>query len=84
MTMRKIFNPLNHIEVEPGQVSESTDTNSPLDVGQQLESTSAIYNETVGVCPKCGNEMTTSKIANDDVVFFCQKDRVALPRPDLA
>ncbi len=87
---RNIFNPLDHLEISPRSSSLSSGSGtaifSPLaDVevaaGPQI-STSAFYNQQVGICPKCGTGMTTSKIQNGDTVFFCTKDRVALPRPD--
>jgi hypothetical protein len=66
------FNILDHIPDVPA-VSTS---------GEGHVSESALYNEQVGICPKCGMQMTTSVIANNDSVFYCPKDRVALPLPN--
>lgn len=62
-----IFNVLDHLPEQPVTT---------------LESTSSLYNEKVGYCPKCGSAMTISRVANGDEVFFCTKDRVVAPQPD--
>ncbi len=72
----KIFNPLDFIK-DPEPVIESTSSD------EQMESTSSLVNDQVGICPKCGSPMSTSIIANNDTVFFCPKDRVALPMPNV-
>jgi hypothetical protein len=73
--MTKIFNPLHSIpDIAIPKISESESKSN-------LQSTSSLYNETVGVCPKCGNKMKVTKAEGNDV-FFCPKDRVVLPLPD--
>lgn len=89
MTMRKkIFNPLNHIKKDftIKEVTAADLTVVPFgkkEVDEAMVSQSAFFNEVVGVCPKCQGKMTTSTIANNDTVFFCTKDRVVLPCPDV-
>jgi hydrogenase maturation factor HypF (carbamoyltransferase family) len=66
MTKRVIFNPLDGVSV--------------ASAGQ--ESTSSLINVDVGVCPKCSTVMTDGKIANADVVYYCDACRVSTPKPD--
>lgn len=44
--------------------------------------TASMYNEEVGVCPKCNASMTRAVIANNETVFYCEADRVSTPLPD--
>jgi hypothetical protein len=66
---RKIFNPLEALS-------------STADVEARHTATASLYNEEVGVCPKCKTTMTRAVIANNDTVFYCQADRVSVPLPD--
>jgi hypothetical protein len=87
---RKIFNPLNHIQVNAPSVKSVTSSDLEIkpfgkeEIDTAMISQSAFFNDIIGVCPKCQNPMATSIIANNDTVFFCTKDRVVLPRPDSA
>lgn len=79
MTSKKIFNPL----------FSQRETNAPsvatASVGSDsrgIVSTSAIFNEKIGVCPKCKNNMITGVIANNDTVYFCPGCRVSEPLAD--
>ncbi len=48
-----------------------------------FKSQSALYNEKVGVCPKCGQPMSKAFIAHPaDEVFYCDGCRVSSPLPD--
>jgi hypothetical protein len=71
--MAKIFNPLDHVEIPVLETSVSK--------SQPLKSTSSLYNEKVGICPKCGVSMSKSTVDGEEV-FYCSKDRVVLPLPD--
>lgn len=64
---REIFNPFTAL------------ASSPEDRDASL---SALINSDIGVCPKCKNPMGRATIANNDTVFYCPKDRVALPLPN--
>lgn len=48
-----------------------------------LESNSAVCNETAGVCPKCGHSMDTTTIGriNPEPVFWCGDCKVSTPKP---
>ena len=48
---------------------------------QQEESTSSMYNEEVGKCPKCKEVMETA-LVEGNTVFYCVKHRIALPIPN--
>lgn len=63
-----VFNPLDHIEI-----STSADE-------QPLESTSALINDTMGICPKCKKPFG-SATANGDTVYYCEPCRVTQPIP---
>lgn len=65
---REVFNPLAALANASG---------SELDT-----SLSAMSNSDVGVCPKCKSPMGSALIANKDSVYYCLKDRVALPMPN--
>jgi formamidopyrimidine-DNA glycosylase len=47
-----------------------------------FQSTSSLHNTEIAVCPKCKKPMIRAVIANDDEVFYCEKDRVVHPFPD--
>jgi hypothetical protein len=64
--MSQIFNPLNHIS-----------TSSEVEVSE-----SRFVNDRPGVCPKCNESMSTAKLANDDEVYFCERDCVTAPMVD--
>lgn len=68
---KKPFNPLNSITIP--LTSESTD---------RLESTSSLSNLDIGVCPKCKGQMVDGKLHNGDIVYYCEKDRVSVPKPN--
>ena len=74
---RTIFNVLDHIPTITAGSGSAVSSDSPI-------ATAAFYNNDVGICPKCKSPMGTATIANDDTVFFCTKDRVALPTPNAA
>ena len=63
---RVIFNPLQAIASS----------------GERAEVTASLFNEEVGVCPKCNQPMIRAVIANNDTVFYCEADRVSTPLPD--
>jgi tRNA(Ile2) C34 agmatinyltransferase TiaS len=44
----------------------------------EIESTSSLINDTLGVCPKC-RQPFDSAIANGDTVYYCVKCRVSQP-----
>lgn len=46
------------------------------------ESTSKFINDKPGICPKCGQSMSTATIANGDSVYFCEDDFVSAPMLD--
>lgn len=76
MTSKKIFDPLfSAIADGPKVATASGDSKGMM-------STSAIFNEQVGVCPKCKNNMMTGVIANNDTVYFCMACRVSEPLAD--
>jgi hypothetical protein len=68
--MASIFNPLH--ELAKKQAKDAP----------PLTSESSIFNTQVGICPKCGQQMTKAQIANGDTVFFCETDRVSSPLPN--
>jgi len=74
--MPKIFNPLDALASKRAAEQDQT-----VQASDQI-ATAAIYNETVGECPKCKKKMVTGVIANSDSVFFCQVCRVAAPFAD--
>ena len=63
---REIFNPLTAI----------------ASGGVRQAATASLYNEDVGVCPKCNTPMIRAVIANNETVFYCEADRVSTPLPD--
>lgn len=63
---RAIFNPLEAI----------------ASGGTHQAATASLYNEEVGICPKCNTPMTRAVIANNETVFYCEADRVSTPLPD--
>lgn len=65
---REIFNPLM---ATAGDAPE-----------EKQSATASVSNVNVGVCPKCGQNMTRAVIANNDTVFYCEADRVSTPLPD--
>lgn len=66
-TKRDVFNPL--VAIASG------------DHAGRETSLSSLMNSDIGVCPKCKKPMGKATIANDDTVFYCPADRVALPTP---
>jgi len=68
---REVFNPLTALASSPDDRDRDRDT-----------SLSALINSDIGVCPKCKTQMGHATIANGDTVFYCLKDRVALPLPN--
>lgn len=77
MTSKKIFNPLfSQRETVPVATAAAASDS------KGIMSTSAIFNEQVGVCPKCKNSMMTGAIANSDTVYFCPTCRVSEPLAD--
>jgi len=60
-----IFNPLDHIDG---------------DKDSRHESTSALINDTLGICPKCKKPFG-SAIANGNQVYYCEPCRVTQPIP---
>lgn len=68
-----IFNPLESLSESGAFDADAND----------LQSTSAIYNEDVGICPKCKRQMEDAVLPiNEDTVFFCPHCRVTTPKPD--
>lgn len=77
MSKREFFNPLDNLNT--GSVpQQSTASAKP----GELMATAAIYNETVGVCPKCKGRMTSGLLPNSDSVYFCTVCRVSTPMQD--
>lgn len=69
--MSGIFNPLKQAPAAANTGPAAT-----------MKSESAIYNERVGVCPKCNKPMGQAVIENGDTVFYCEADRVSAPMPN--
>lgn len=49
-----------------------------LDLGEAQVSTSSLFNETVGVCPKCAASMQLASTATEQV-YFCPTCSVSEP-----
>lgn len=47
----------------------------------KLSSTSAVFHNAPGICPKCSGQMIVTG-SHMDKLFFCTKCRVALPMPN--
>lgn len=68
-----VFNPLKHLAetAEAEQLaSESNDEN--------LESTSALINDTMGMCPKCKQPFGSATVDNT-AIYYCEPCRVSQP-----
>ena len=64
-----VFNPLHHLESQ-----------SKAQADQELESTSALINDTMGMCPKCKKPFGSATV--DDVqIYYCEPCRVSQPIP---
>lgn len=63
---REVFNPFTSLSS-----TDSRDT-----------SLSSLINSDIGICPKCRQPMGRAVIADSAQVFYCAKDRVALPLPN--
>jgi hypothetical protein len=57
-----------------------TDALPEKPASDRLESTSALFNEVVGTCPKC-KEPFGSGFVNNVAVYYCDKCRVSHPIP---
>ena len=78
MDSKSIFNPLfSQKETPKANVATASGAS-----GKGHMSTSAIFNEKIGVCPKCQGNMITGTIANNDTVYFCPGCRVSEPLAD--
>lgn len=64
----KIFNPLTC------QSEDSKQNN-------QLESTSSLVNDQMGICPKCKNPFGSGLVDKDTSVYYCEPCRVTQPLP---
>lgn len=70
----EIFNPL----ALPSMAVTASDGQQDVQVSLSLTNTK------IGVCPKCTKPMTQAIASNDDTVFYCLADRVAMPMPNNA
>ena len=75
--MTKIINPFDLLPRESMASNSTTDMES---------SSSSVCNDTHGICPKCRNSMSTSRIPNSKMdnlldVFWCGECRVTTPKP---
>jgi hypothetical protein len=66
-----IFNPLHHLEA----VSSSENPEE-----QMLESTSALINDTMGMCPKCKKPFGSAGVDGAQI-YYCEPCRVSQPIP---
>lgn len=88
----KIFNPLNDAPAPPAPAVSTSASRifnalndgvvTAGDSDDPYTSLSTITNNDVGICPKCKKPMGQAIIANNDVVFYCEADRVSTPMPN--
>jgi predicted nucleic acid-binding Zn ribbon protein len=64
------FNPLTHLETEAAVELAAS----------EFESTSALINDTMGMCPKCQQPFGNALVDNVQV-FYCEPCRVSQPLP---
>lgn len=79
----KIFNPLDSVADLSVEIRAEDSESVSSKVDNSMRSESSFRNEDIGVCPKCHSSMGRAVIANGDEVFYCEKDRVSSPLPNL-
>lgn len=71
--MRQIFNPFK-TESDVAVASAAAGTES------HVATASALTNNVVDCCPKCGVNMGSARLADDTSVFYCVPCRVSHPK----
>lgn len=70
-----VFNPLHHIQSVSAAQEHEQDAEAKI-----LESTSALINDTMGMCPKCKQPFGSATVDGAQI-YYCEPCRVSQPVP---